>query len=426
MNRRDFIGAIGTAVPGAAAQLVTGLTPPMQRARDAALEVLKPSPRELERGLALHAESVVIEPYGFSPRSAQDGDAIRAAFDAGASEIELQDMLEEMMMTRCVTDEAERQEYMRAWDVSGVTCVFQNAGEEGQDPLRLMKRLSRFTYVTDYLGGFVRRGIDAGDIEAAKRDRRHCLFFTTNGVPLVQQWVSVQDELRYIRIFHQFGVRMMHLTYNRRNMIGDGCAEPSNAGLSDFGRAVIAEMNRVGVIVDVAHSGWRTSLEAARTSKAPVVASHTACAALNEHIRSKPDDVIRAIVDTGGLIGICSVPDFIAGDIRAMLNHLEYAIKKFGAEHVAIATDVAAQSVNADREWQKMPRRPRSRTAWEYFWPRPLNQNPAAARTMAWTNWPLFTVGLVQRGFTDDQIRNVIGGNVLRLVKSVLPARIRG
>ena len=76
-----------------------------------------------------------------------------------------------------------------------------------------------------------------------------------NGVPLPQDWVSVEEELRYIRVFFQLGVRMMHLTYNRRNVIGDGCAEPGNAGLSDFGRAVVQEMNRVGVIVDVAHSG---------------------------------------------------------------------------------------------------------------------------------------------------------------------------
>ena len=105
----------------------------------------------------------------------------------------------------------------------------------------------------------------------------------------------------------------MHLTYNRRNVLADGCAEPANAGISDLGRAAIAEMNRVGVIVDVAHSGWRTSLEAAKASSKPMVASHSGAVAVHRHIRSKPDEVIRAIADSGGYVGVFSVASFLAG-----------------------------------------------------------------------------------------------------------------
>ena len=79
---------------------------------------------------------------------------------------------------------------------------------------------------------------------------------------------------------------MVHLTYNRRNPLGDGCGEPNDGGLSDFGRAAIAELNRLGVIVDVAHSGWRTSREAARASTRPMVASHTVCNGVHEHFTS--------------------------------------------------------------------------------------------------------------------------------------------
>ena len=110
-----------------------------------------------------------------------------------------------------------------------------------------------------------------------------------------------------LKIFYQLGIRMMHLTYNRRNMIGDGCAEESNAGLSDFGRAVVKEMNRLGIIVDVAHSGEKTSLEAARLSDRPVVASHSGARALNDHFRCKSDELIKAICDTGGYIGVCCI-----------------------------------------------------------------------------------------------------------------------
>src|SRR5690606_17058692 len=194
---------------------------------------------------------------------------------------------------------------------------------------------------------------------------------TGNGVPLPQEWVSVEEELRYISIFFQLGIRMMHLTYNRRNMIGDGCAEPANAGLSDFGRAVVKEMNRVGVIVDTAHSGWQTSLEAAQLSEKPMVASHGSVASVHQHIRSKPDNVIKAIADTGGYIGICGIPRFLggSGDIAAMMKHIDYVVKKFGSDYVGIGMDVAYSSSFAKEEQAKIPAYRRARTRWEALWP---------------------------------------------------------
>jgi membrane dipeptidase len=259
----------------------------------------------------------------------------------------------------------------------------------------------------------------------AKEQGRRCLYFTGNGVPLRQHWNSVEDELSFVRIFFQLGIRMMHLTYQRRNMIGDGCGEPSDAGLSDFGRAVVRELNQVGVIVDVAHSGWKTGLEAARLSQRPMVDSHTVCCALNEHIRGKPDEVIRAIADTGGYIGICAIPAYLGGtcDIAALLDHVDYVVRHFGADHVAIGTDVAYTSRNAAAENKKVTSRPRQRTAFRSLWPDgtftlPDTARPDGAASLAWTNWPLLTVGLVQRGHSDDDIRKILGGNVLRVAKA--------
>ena len=97
----------------------------IQKARDVALSVLKPSQKDLEHGLELHANSLVFESYGFSPRCALDGDAFRAAVEAGASETELVDLREEMSMTRCATNAAERKEYLDAFRAAGVTCVFR-------------------------------------------------------------------------------------------------------------------------------------------------------------------------------------------------------------------------------------------------------------------------------------------------------------
>jgi len=441
MDRRSFLtGTAGLTTAAAtagtysgpqsreaAAELTRALNPRIAADRQAALGILKPDARTLERGLRLHAESIVFDGYGFSPRAALDGDRYAAAVTAGASNRELKDLREDMSMTRYVTDPGEQREYRDAWRASGVTCIFQNAGEEGQDPLRLIKRLARFTYATDMLGEVVSKAALPDDVLTAKKQRRHSLYFTGNGVPLTQQWDSIPDELRYLRVFFQLGIRMMHLTYQRRNMIGDGCAEKANAGLSDFGRAVIAEMNRVGVIPDCAHSGWQTSLEAAQVSEKPVVASHTTCAKLFPHIRSKPDEVIKAIAATGGYVGICCIPRFLrgAGDINSLLDHVDHVVKTVGVDHVTLGTDVAYTSQNAAAENKKVPSRPGRRREFRSLWPADnFRAAPAASRSIAWTNWPLFTVGLVQRGYNDVDIRKIIGGNVLRVARTSLGLKV--
>jgi membrane dipeptidase len=425
----------------AAASLTTGLgrftrrtraaeRPKFNAAIDAAwqagLAVLKPSAVELDRGLRLHAESLVFDGYGFSPRAAVDGSRLAKAVAAGASDVELQDLREDMGMTRPVASPAERAEFELAWQAAGVTCIFQNAGEEGQDPLRLLKRLARFTYLTDHLRDFLFKAVGPGDIERAKKEGRHCLYFTGNGVPLAGDFNSVPEELRYIGLFFQLGIRMMHVTYNRRNLLGDGCAEPANGGLSDLGRAAIAEMNRVGVIVDVAHSGWRTSLEAAQASKRPIVASHTACDAVNHHIRAKPAEVIKAIVDGGGLVGICCIPSFLGGDgdLRALLAHIDYVARRFGPQHVGIGTDISYTSSLAAAENRQVPSRGPRRTRYEAFWPEgALGGRYPGQQSLAWTNWPLYTVGLVQLGYPEEEIRQILGLNMLRVARAALADR---
>jgi membrane dipeptidase len=401
----------------------------IEKAWQEALSILKPTTKELEHGLALHADAFVCESYGFAPRSAVDQEVIRQALEEGASAMELQDLSEDMSMTRHVTDVHERERYIEAWKVSGVNCILQNAGEELQDPVQVMKRLARFTYVTDFMRDFVVRAAHPDDIVRAYKEGKRCLYMSSKGIPLPQRWTSVDEELGLLRVFFQLGVRMMHLTYNRRNMIGDGCAERSDAGLSDFGRAVVREMNRVGIIVDVAHSGERTSLEAARISERPVVASHSAARALNDHFRGKSDEVITAIADSGGYIGVCCIPRFLGRtrDIVAFLDHIDYLVKRFGADHVAIGTDIAYRSPGPPDSNTPSVARPKQRPRWEAYWPDSASRvadpviKAREGQGLVWTNWPLFTVGMVQRGHSDEDIRKILGGNVLRVARAVWP-----
>lgn len=398
-----------------------------QEYRDIALKILQPSPADLEHGLALHEDALVVEPYGSAPQTSVDVDVLHAAQEAGAANEEVFDLHRDMIRTGAAVDPVEKEEFMDAWNTAGVTCIVQGAGSLDQDPERHFKSVARFTYLTDSIGDLIVRGVKPNDIIQAKVQGKKCLYMALCNVPLPLKWNSVEGELRYIQTFFHLGVRMMHLTYNRRTMLGEGCAEPTDGGLSDLGRAAIAEMNRVGVIVDVAHSSHKTSLEAAQLSKRPVVASHTACTTLSDHCRCKTDEVLRAIADTNGIIGICCIPGFLGrtGDISAFLDHIDYTVKTVGIEHVAIGPDRWHRSAGKSAGNKKLIHPIEGR--WEPLWPSDSTHNLAEWRTseqlmsMAWTNWPLFTVGLVQRGYSDQDIRKIVGENVLRVLRDALP-----
>ena len=429
MNRRSFLGlAAGAAAAPLLARSLKAADPVADNAkiaadRKAALDLLKPSPKDLQHGLELHAASVVLDTYGFGPSAAVDNAVLAKIMESGASEWEINDAREDMSMTRFVTDSAERKEYENAWAAAGVTCIVRNSGEEGNDPLRLMKRLARWIHATDRMRDKFPKAVTADEIVAAKRAGHQAIMLTTNGVPLVQQWLNTRDELRFIRVFAEMGVRMMHITYNRQNPLGGGCGEAVDGGLSDFGRMAVAELNRQGVLPDVSHSGLKTSFDTAKASQKPMVASHSGVAAIHPHIRCKTDEVIKAIADTGGLIGICCINGFLGrtNDIRAFLDHIDYVAKKFGVGHVGIGTDVGYSSQLKPSD-TKLPSRPPGRVRWEALWPPGSmgtgTRDPRAAASLAWTNWPAFTVGLVQRGFRDDDIQKIIGGNMLRVLKA--------
>lgn len=401
-------------------------------ARQVGIDALKPTVAELEHGLELHRESLVCESYSLGLLAPIDGAAVARAVEAGISDAELQVLTESMRMTRWAADDGLHAEYLSAWEASGVDCAFQNAGEEGSHPIRMLGRLAHYTYLTDHMRDDVSRAAFPEDIVAARAAGRHCLVQTCNGVPLVGEQLTAEAELRLLRLFFNLGCRMMHLTYNRRNVIGDGCAELGNAGLSDFGHMAVAELNRLGIIIDVAHSGWQTSLDTARASSVPIVSSHATCDALNHHHRAKPDALMKAIADTGGNVGITNVPAFLGGSgaIDAMLDHLDHAIRIVGAEHVTIGTDRPYVSVRAAEESAKVPSGQRSqRRRWEALWwendpvHQPAWRHERMLQSTTWTNWPLFTVGLVQRGHSDDDIRQIIGGNILRVARDVYAAR---
>ena len=389
----------------------------MEYSREVALKLLAPSKRELEHGLELHRNSFVCEAYGFMPKGEVPDQSVEGGYDVRSfgNRFEQQHMLDFMR------DPAMKAECLKALEYAGVNCIFLNAGIESSVPGELIKRLARLTYLCDLYPEIYRRVVWPEQMEEVYQAGKIGLGFTTCGVPVVHELSPVDESKYLLTVFFQLGVRMMHLTYNRRNLLADGCAEKADAGLSGFGREMIREMNRVGIIIDVAHTGNRSAAEAAQWSEKPVIASHTAVGRLTPHIRAKSDETIRAIVESGGYIGICTLPYFLygKGDIRTFLDHIDYVAENFGVDHVAISTD-NSHLCGAPFHWgPKFP----VHTRFEAYWPEkmpPFEMTEEMFESMAWTNWPLFTVGLVQRGYSDDDIRKILSGNFMRVFRAAV------
>lgn len=397
-------------------------------AQQAALDVLKPSKKDLEHGLALHKELVVVECYGFAPYCAPDAAAVNRAMDAGATDAELDTMMNEMRVARCVWDARERDEFQEAWAASGMTAIFQNAG--GGGGLSSISTLAHYFNVIDNMPDFLVRATTPEDILAAKRAGKQAMLFSSNSVPLAGEGGSPENECRHFRTFFNLGYREVHMAYNRANLLADGCVEPRNGGLTDFGRKAVAALNDAGIILDVAHTGWRSSYETAKASRLPIVASHTSCCGLFEHFRGKPDEVVKAIAEGGGLVGVVWVPAFLGGsmDMNAMLDHVDYLAQLVGMDHIGLGSDITYATSLRREEVAKINQRRRLRLGLSQFWPDDANKgdpswNMSREDSLAWVNRPYATVGLVQRGYSDEDIAKIVGGNHLRVFGEVLKGR---
>jgi membrane dipeptidase len=179
------------------------------------------------------------------------------------------------------------------------------------------------------------------DIARAKRENKVGIMLG------FQETAFFEENLDRIEMFRQLGVRIMQLTYNNRSLFGDGCLEPGNAGLSKAGVAAVKKMNDLGIAIDLSHSGYRTTSEGIAESKKPVLISHSGCAAVYAHPRSKPDEILRSLADRGGYFGVYLMPYVVASPTvpthEHVLDHVVHAINVCGADHVGIGSDGSIQ-----------------------------------------------------------------------------------
>lgn len=187
------------------------------------------------------------------------------------------------------------------------------------------------------------------DIARAKKDGTLGLILGFQNTEMIER------DLPRIEVFHRLGIRIIQLTYNDRNIVGDGCLEPGDAGLSAFGRQVVERMNELGIAVDLSHCGTRTTADGIETSTKPPLITHSGCREVYRHPRSKEDRELKAMADKGGVIGIYFMP-FIgpgpgAPTIEMLTRQIDHAIKVCGTDHVGIGSDLSTTPIEETPEY---------------------------------------------------------------------------
>jgi membrane dipeptidase len=236
----------------------------------------------------------------------------------------------------------------------------------------------------------------------------------------LQDGVSFEDDLDRLEALHHFGIRVIQPTYNRRNLLGDGCMEPADAGMSRNGIESVERMNALGILVDLSHCGRRTAADAIAASGKPLAFTHTGCFALAEHPRHRTDAELKAVADTGGVSGIYIMPYLARGKqptAADVVAHIDHAVNVAGEDHVSIGTDGNISPTSLTEEYKEnfreMTRDRKQRgiaapfeTEEGYLFANDLN-TPRRLETLAGM--------LLDHGYGEARIEKILGGNLQRV-----------
>ena len=256
------------------------------------------------------------------------------------------------------------------------------------------------------------------DIERAKRERKLGLVFHFQGAD------PIENDLDLVEAYHALGVRMVQLTYNVRNRVGDGCEEKTDAGLSAFGTDLVARLNENRIVVDCSHTGYRTTMDAIERSTRPAVFSHANAFSVHPSPRNIRDDQIKAAAASGGLVGVNGFPAFLGTAAQPTMDdflaHLDYMVELAGIDHVALGIDYyeAMHPVaNAEQAAAFFKQQLAQRRWSEASYPPPPHHYPQGMSTPK--ELPNLTARLLARGYKADDVRKIIGGNWMRVFREV-------
>ena len=253
-----------------------------------------------------------------------------------------------------------------------------------------------------------------GDILKAKEDGRV-------GVVLGWQNASpIENDLDRLALFHQLGVRVIQITYNERNLIGNGCWERVDDGLTNFGLDAIKEMDRLGILIDLSHVGDRTTLEAIEMSENPVSSTHANARSFHDNPRNKTDDALKLLAEKGGVVGANAFPPFLRNEWESTLSDyvdaIDDLVERIGIDHVGIGTDYTQDQSREFFKWLLSRQGTIPQEEWLAQFPDPV-VHPTGMETPD----KLSNVAqeLQYRGYSGEDVAKVLGSNWLRLFGQV-------
>jgi membrane dipeptidase len=300
------------------------------------------------------------------------------------------------------------EEELEMFRSSGITGFHNSVGVGGpaarEEALEFMAAWQGYVGRNSQLFSLVGR---AEDLVRAKEQRRIAVIM---GLQNADQFREAKD----VKAFYQLGLRCAQLTYNSQNFIGTGGTDRVDGGISDFGVEIIQAMNETGMLIDVSHCGDRTTLDAIELSPRPIAITHSNCRALNDHPRLKTDEAIRKLAQKGGVMGITGVRNFVRNTepttVEHIVDHIDHVVKLVGIDHVGIGSDSDLEG------YDDMPEDQRKQLMAAY-------KSSYAFRNKIDTDGfdhprKVFdlTEALLRRGYSDQNISAVLGGNFKRLL----------
>lgn len=308
--------------------------------------------------------------------------------------------------------ETFRPEDLQRFRDSGISVFHIASGVGGADP---------YTNVLRFLAAW--NGFLAHHHDSLMRIDMPSAFETVKSSKKIGVLLGIQNSQHFrnvddVGFFHSLGQRVSQLTYNTRNMIGNGSTERRDDGLSDFGVAIVERMNEVGMAVDVSHCGDRTTLDAFEVSKRPVLITHSNCRALvPNHPRCKSDEAIKRMASSGGVMGITSVRMFVKDSepttIEDMLNHYDHVGKLVGVEHLGLGSDVDLDGYDDMPAEEQKAMRANYKDSYGFREKIDIEGVDHPRRVFD------LTEGLIRRGYSDADIRGVLGGNFARVLRTI-------
>jgi len=251
---------------------------------------------------------------------------------------------------------------------------------------------------------------EAQDILKAKQEGKLGIIFGfQNASPL-------GENVTLLSIFHKLGVRIIQLTYSEANALGCGCLEPTDTGLTSFGVQVVQGMNRLGLLVDLSHTGYRTSRDAIEVSEDPVTFTHANPLALKDSPRNRPDDLIRMVAERGGVMGLVPYTSFCKSapgkraTLEDFIDQIDYVIQLVGVDHVGIGTDKFEGRTKEEHLLEFLNRYAKMMIPFEHRHVEGFSHI---------RHFPRITEGLLSRGYSDEDCGKIIGGNFYSLFQRV-------